>query len=291
MSPSSLSSPIKSLKHPVSGTMLEKEVPLRLFRDEVFAAETASFPHKATFLQFPKLSGESGLVHAVFTRHGGASGPPFDSLNASYSTGDNPDRVMRNLEIIRHAMDAPHLLFMNQMHGKTSVIVSGGSLPPHASMGDADAMITDRPGAALMVKQADCQGVILYEPSRRVLAVIHCGWRGNTLNILGSVVECMNSTFRCAPSRIMAAIGPSLGPCCAEFTGYKDIFPPSFASFLVGKNTFDLWALSKRQLVEAGVEEVHVETAGICTRCRKDLFFSYRAEKKTGRFATVAMLT
>jgi copper oxidase (laccase) domain-containing protein len=59
---------------------------------------------------------------------------------------------------------------------------------------------------------------------------------------------------------------------------------------MVRENYFDLWGISRWQLVEAGVRESHIETAGLCTRCRTDLFFSYRAERTTGRFATAAML-
>ena len=141
-----------------------------------------------------------------------------------------------------------------------------------------------------MVKQADCQGVILTDLVRGVVAVVHCGWRGSVGNILGTVTERMKSEFRCSVSNISAAIGPSLGPCCAEFITYGDIFPPHFTAFRVGKNHFDLWDLSLKQLLESGLDRDRIEIAGICTKCNVDLFYSYRAEGKTGRFATVAML-
>jgi copper oxidase (laccase) domain-containing protein len=88
----------------------------------------------------------------------------------------------------------------------------------------------------------------------------------------------------------MAAIGPSLGPCCAEFVSHKEIFPDRFMRYLVRENHFDLWAISRSQLMEAGIDRDKIEVAGICTKCHSDLFFSYRAEGVTGRFATVAML-
>ena len=88
----------------------------------------------------------------------------------------------------------------------------------------------------------------------------------------------------------MAAIGPSLGPCCAEFVTYRDIFPEEFDRFMVDENHFDLWALSSWQLENAGMRPENIEVAGLCTRCRTDLFYSYRAEGNTGRFGTVAML-
>lgn len=186
-------------------------------------------------------------------------------------------------------MGGRELLFMNQVHGKEILLLKNGS-PGFPQGANADAAITDRQDIALMVKQADCQGIILYDPVPKVVALVHCGWRGNTLNILGSVVERMVSEFPCSRDRIKAAIGPSLGPCCAEFVTYREIFPESFLPFMVRENHFDLWGISRNQLLEAGLSDENIEIAGICTRCRTDLYFSYRAEKTTGRFATVAML-
>jgi polyphenol oxidase len=241
-------------------------------------------------LQFLLLSRYHYLTHGVFTRIGGVSGPPFDSLNSSYNVGDQPERVNKNLQIIKGAANADYLLFMNQIHGGDILILRNDVHPRIESIAHADAVITDIPSIALMVKQADCQGIILYDPMKAVIAVVHCGWRGNVRNILGSVVSRMRSDFGCREREIMAAIGPSLGPCCAEFTSYKEIFPEEFSKFIVRNNHFDLWELSRRQLIGAGLGEDRIEIAGICTRCNTDLFYSYRGEGTTGRFAIVAML-
>jgi YfiH family protein len=179
---------------------------------------------------------------------------------------------------------------MDQVHGNAVFIVREGHSGTQNTIPSADAMITDLSRVALMIKQADCQGVIICDPKRSVVAAAHCGWRGNVRNILGSVVERMNHVFECRPSDLVAAIGPSLGPCCAEFVTHEEIFPESFRPFMVRENYFDLRAVSCLQLMEAGLNEENIEVSGICTRCRTDLFYSYRAEGKTGRFATVAML-
>jgi polyphenol oxidase len=230
-------------------------------------------------------------LHAIFTRLGGVSPSPFSSLNTSYSNGDHPDHVRENLSLIREFMGGRFLLFMNQVHGKEILVLPRKEPTGFPQAMDADAAVTDRKDIALMVKQADCQGVILYDPVPKVVALVHCGWRGNTLNILGSVVETMSSAFPCRSERILAAIGPSLGPCCAEFITYREIFPQGFRDFMVRENYFDLWQTSRHQLLEAGLSDENIEIAEVCTSCRTDLFFSYRAEKKrTGRFATVAML-
>ena len=246
--------------------------------------------HGVTFLQFPKLSRHDQLIHAVFTRQGGVSESPYNTLNASYMTGDKPECVSRNLKIIKEAMGANHLVFMNQMHRKEILALRGEGLGALGEPADADAMITDIPNVALMVKQADCQAVLLFDPVKGVVSNVHCGWRGNVHNILGSVVGRMKSEFGCGTVNLLAAIGPSLGPCCAEFVNHNQEFPEAFRRFMVREGYFDLWEISRWQLLEAGLKGDHIEVANICSRCRTDMFYSYRAEGITGRFATVGML-
>ena len=240
--------------------------------------------------QFPKLARHERLAHAVFTRQGGLSKSPYDTLNTSYSTDDQPETVRENLRIIKDSIGARHLSFMDQVHGQDILILRRNNYSEDRAPAKADAAITDIPYLALMVKQADCQAVILYDPEKRVLSNVHCGWRGNVNNILGSVVGRMTSDFGCRESNLKAAIGPSLGPCCAEFVDYEQMFPDRFKQFMVREDHFDLWEISRRQLSESGLKKENIEVAGICTRCRTDLFYSYRAEGITGRFATVAML-
>jgi YfiH family protein len=242
------------------------------------------------YFQFPSLSRHNGLFHGVFTRHGGVSKPPYDTLNTGYNTGDEFESVKENLRIIREALNTGRLVFMNQVHGDNVVSLHTGDHADLESIPAADGIITDIPDIAIMVKQADCQGVILADTVKEVVSIVHCGWRGSVRNILGAVVDRMKSEFKCNPSNMRAAIGPSLGPCCAEFLTYKEIFPRHFSPFMVGKNHFDLWGLSRSQLLEAGLDRDGIEIAGVCTKCHTDLFYSYRAEGTTGRFATVAML-
>jgi hypothetical protein len=245
---------------------------------------------RTVYLQFLSFSDYDYLIHGIFTRIGGVSKPPYDTLNSSYNVGDRSERVKENLQTIKDAIGAKYLISMNQVHGGGIVILRNDDHTRIESTANTDALITDIPSVALMVRQADCQGVILYDPVKAVLAVVHCGWRGNVRNFLGAVVNRMKSDFGCAGSDILAAVGPSLGPCCAEFTSYEEIFPEEFGEFIVRDNHFNLWEISRRQLLDAGLAENRIEIAEICTRCNTDLFYSYRGEGTTGRFATVAML-
>jgi YfiH family protein len=242
------------------------------------------------YLQFPGLSAHSLLKHAVYTRHGGVSEPPYHHLNVSRAVGDEAEHVAVNLGMIQQALGARHLAGMKQVHGSHILVLTDDrarGLKKSASQ--ADAMVTNLPGVALMVRQADCQAVILMDPDKGVIANVHCGWRGNTANLLGKVIRRMKDIFGCDPAALYAAVGPSLGPCCAEFTTFDSLFPESFRRFMVKTNYLDLWEVSRWQLLQAGLRKDRIEVAGLCTRCRTDLFYSYRGEGTTGRFATVAM--
>ncbi|MGD2124699.1 MAG: polyphenol oxidase family protein [Desulfobacteraceae bacterium] len=270
--------------------MLVKIAPISATLDDSVSSFETNLPNEVPYFQFPELSQYDRLTHAVFTRRGGVSESPFGTLNTSLSNGDKAHRVRTNLKIVQEAIGAKHLKSMNQAHGKDIFVLRRDPSQALDKPANADAIITDLTNVALMVKQADCQAVILFDPAKGVISNVHCGWRGNTYDFLGTVVMRLKVDFGCNPSDLRAAIGPSLGPCCAEFITHEQIFPDAFRRFMVRKNYFDLWRISRWQLMEAGLKKAHIELAGICTRCRTDLFFSYRAEGVTGRFATVLML-
>ena len=148
-------------------------------------------------------------------------------------------------------------------------------------------MVTDRTGQLLVIQVADCQPVFIFDAQRRVVANIHSGWRGSIQNVIGSTVEVMRREYDCRPEDMVAAIGPSLGPCCAEFIHYRTEIPRNFWCYKDTRDHFDFWAASKDQLVEAGLSSANIVLSGLCTRCRTDLFYSYRGEGETGRFAAV----
>ncbi len=242
------------------------------------------------YYQFPQLSLDLHLTHGIFTRQGGVSTPPFDSLNISLSVKDRQKDVLSNIKMIKDAIGAKDLIHTNQVHGHDILVLRQNHFANSSPSLSVDAMITNIPGIALLVKQADCQGIILYDPEKQVVANVHCGWRGNVQDILGRVVARMKKEFASNASNLKAAIGPSLGPCCAEFVTYRDIFPVEFKRFMVNEHNFDLWEASCWQLKNSGLRPENIEIARICTSCRTDHFYSYRSEGNTGRFGTVAML-
>ena len=247
------------------------------------------------FYQFDNLAAYSGVDHRIFTRNSGYSRPPFASLNVGSGIGDSPKHVSDNRAIVSGVMPAGRLVFARQVHGCEIAVLSHDNERKGLAAADltfaGDALVTDITGRHLVIQVADCQAVFLYEPARRVIANVHSGWRGSIQNIIGRTIGVMEQYFGCRSDRIRAGIGPSLGPCCAEFINYRKEIPSEFWPYKNQNKYFDFWSLSRDQLTAAGVNEVNIESSGICTRCHKDDFFSYRADRTTGRFAAVIGLT
>ena len=240
------------------------------------------------FYRFHHLSEFAEVEHLIFTRLGGTSSPPFASLNVSYDTGDEAGKVRENLRRIREASGYSSLIYARQSHGSDIAVLLHNPRPNPAvpyPLHGKDGFITQLPNLLMMIKVADCQAICLYDPSHRVASIIHAGWRGSIQNIPGEAVHLMKTRFQSDPREIIAGIGPSLGPCCAEFRHWQRELPPSFARFQVNENHFDFWAISQSQLVDAGLPSKNIEVAGLCTKCHTEAFYSYRGEGKTGRFA------
>lgn len=245
--------------------------------------ETAPGP---TLLRFASLAALPGVIHAVTTKAGGVSAGAFAGLNLGSAVGDEPAAVATNLEIVREALGLRRLVWAKQVHGAEVVAVGGDVL---GMAGEADGLAIDRPGVGILIKQADCQAVVLAAPTRGVVANLHAGWRGNVLGMARRGVEFLQKRYGVRPDEIHAAVSPSLGPCCAEFVHWRRELGPDFAPYRVGDNHFDLWRVTVDQLVAAGVPAAQIEVSGLCTKCGAE-FFSYRREGATGRFGTVVAL-
>ena len=242
------------------------------------------------FFQFARLAQRPEVRHAVFTRLGGCSRGACQGFNVSFDCGDERAAVVANRHLLVRAVGGGELVGLRQTHG-TELWGFTRDDPDHRSQQGptplADGAVTDVPGRLLLIQVADCQSVMLYDPRRRVVANVHCGWRGSVANILGRAVALMQTRFGCHPETIVAGIGPSLGPCCAEFVNYRQEIPEKFWGYRIGRDHFDFWALSRDQLCAAGLSEAQIECSQMCSRCNPHLFFSYRRSRQTGRFATV----
>ncbi len=245
---------------------------------------------------FESLDAYSDLLHAVTTRLGGVSKGHFSSLNLGHTVGDDPDAVEENHRRLAEELGVSMRSFVSprQVHGKNVAFV--GESERGAVVPDSDALITDEPGVALLLRFADCTPILVYDPVRHAIGLGHAGWRGTVGGIGSALVRSMVETFGSDPTDMIAAIGPAIGPCCYEVGPevVREVETHLGAEFLSAKDEngharFDLWAANRSQLEESGIRKV--EVAGICTSCHKDEFFSHRGDHgKTGRFGVVMML-
>ena len=236
-----------------------------------------------------------GLVHGFFTRHGGVSPSPWDSLNLGGTVGDVRENVVENRKRIFDVMgrSVSSIFDCWQVHG-TDVICTEAPRPldePHLK---ADAILTDRPEITLFMRFADCVPILLFDPVRSVTGMVHAGWRGTLDGVVVKAVERMQSQYGSHPADILAGIGPSVcvdhyevGPEVIEAT--RKSFGSDFGLVLKPNHQathLDLWKANQILLERGGVHQI--ETAGICTFAQKEDWFSHRGDQgKTGRFGAI----
>ena len=243
---------------------------------------------KIEWLEFGLFSEIPELVHGVFLRHGGVSEGPFASLNTGSRTGDDdPENISANRELIRQVLQLPALISGKQEHDVNIVTVP--SIDPLLDS-SCDGLMTQKENLGLMIKHADCQAAIFYDPINKAIANAHAGWRGNVKNIYAKIIETMQRQFGSRPQDLLVGISPSLGPQCSEFKNYRSELPEHFWDYQIKPTYFDLWAISRMQLEQKGVLPHHIEIASICTYSNPNDFFSYRRDKIHGNHATVVGL-
>lgn len=236
---------------------------------------------------------DTGRARAVFTtRSGGTSTGAFATLNLSFAVGDDACAVSENRRRFADAWGvAPAgLVEAAQVHGNRVAAVdaraSGTTVPA------ADGLVTDTPGIWLAVYAADCVPVLVIDPDRPAVGVLHAGWRGTASGIAPALLRTMAERFRTRPDRVRAALGPAIGGCCYEVDApvaramaHASWWPAATRRTGAARWHLDLREAIRRQLVAAGVPDASIEMCPECTMCRADLFFSYRRDRVTGRLA------
>jgi len=254
----------------------------------------------APFLKLP------WLVHGFSTRPGGVSPlEPEKVLNLGFMEWDTRENVLENRRRFQSALGASDLdlIPLKQIH---SALIRVFPQPaPDPCKGDASA--TNHPGQILAIQTADCVPILLVDPKKRAVAAIHAGWRGTLARITQKVVGRMRFEFGSKPADLLAAIGPSIGPCCyevaadfvtkftAQFSDAGDYFdeprsgeepnplqwlnmkPPGHQPS--PKNVhLDLRTANRSQLVAAGMLVKNIYVSDLCTACHTGLLFSHRRE-------------
>jgi len=264
------------------------------------------------------------LVHGFSTRAGRFSRAyGGHTLNLGFTKEDSRSAVERNraaflsqLGAIRGKKPWP-IVTLRQIHSDLVHCVT--KLPKQQLVGDG--LITCMPGILLAIQTADCLPIILVDTKQKAVGVFHAGWRGTVKRIVEKGVGEMQRWFGTMPRNIKAAIGPGIHGCCYEVgEEVRQQFESQFAYaaelfrevkesdparekypllFLTArapghcelppKLFLDLVEGNRRQLISAGVLTKNISASPLCTACRPDLLFSYRAEKGvTGRMMAVA---
>lgn len=251
--------------------------------------QTLRSHHKrsSAFLTLPELDKAGKFLHAFTTRENGQGSrrsgakEPADWSQVADAFGISAGRVAT----------------VDQVHGENIVRIDELNIARMRAV-HADALMTDVPGIAVGVETADCVPVLLFDPVRPAVAAVHAGWRSTVKKIVQKAVNRMHEEFRSDPSRLVAAIGPAIcgkcyevdepviGPVQQAFAFWREVTLPRAGD----RWSLDLVAANRLELLQVGLAEKNIHSAGMCTSCRKDLFYSYRAEGRTGRMLSVIML-
>ncbi|MFW5714683.1 MAG: peptidoglycan editing factor PgeF [Brevefilum sp.] len=253
--------------------------------------------HGLRYYQFD-LFNNLPIFHAVLTRKGGVSKPPFHSLNTGGTVGDDSDAVLENHRRIYEALGYPFDSRFDvwQVHG-TQILAADRPRPVGSPHLKADGILTDKPGITLFMRFADCVPILLYDPQNQVIGIAHSGWKGTCQKIAAAAIEKMHEQYGSKATDILAAIGPSICSSCYEvgdeiYRAFQDTFTCKTDQFFQRKNNtwyLDLWRANQYILHDAGVTQL--EIAEICTACHHDDWYSHRAEgAKTGRFGVLMAL-
>jgi polyphenol oxidase len=225
---------------------------------------------------------------AFSTRLGGVSEEEFASLNLGILTEDDPARVVVNRTRLCEAVDAdPDGATMAwQRHGGTVTRAQPrGIITPGTVYDHCDGLWSDAPGRAMLLLTADCMPIAIARSDglRPAVEILHAGWRGLLAGIVAAGVRAIGAR------KLVAAIGPSIGPCCYEVG--DEVAAPFRQAFgddvVLEGSKLDLWTAAERALRAAGVE--HVDRFDLCTACDGERFFSHRRDHgRTGRQGIIA---
>lgn len=246
-------------------------------------------PHEQNGLVWLTSPQLSGVHHGFSTRLGGVSAPPWDSLNLRTGCGDRPEALRENYRRFCAAIgaDVERVVLARQVHETTVRTVTAAD----AGKGlwrerdyTADALITNEKNLPLAVFSADCGILLLHDPVTGAVGGVHAGWRGCAGSIVEKTVREMGRVYGAAPADIRAAVGPCIGRCCFETD--SDVPDAMRAALGAGAEPYlekrgakwhvDLAGLNRQWLLRSGVTPEHIDTCGLCTACRPDLFWSHR---------------
>ena len=243
-------------------------------------------------LKYPLLE-QTGIVeHCFTTRIGGVSKGIYESLNLSFTRGDEDAAVRENFRRLAGAMktDVSKFVFTDQTHTtnvrRVTAEDAGKGIVKERDYTDIDGLITNEPGLVLSTFYADCVPLYFVDPVHRAIGMSHSGWKGTVGKMGAATITAMKREFGTETKDLVCAIGPSICQDCYEVSedvadAFKEAFPGHADEILLdkknGKYQLDLWRANEIVLTEAGVLKEKIAVTNICTCSNPDLLFSHRA--------------
>lgn len=249
---------------------------------------------------------DARLLHGFTTRFGGVSVGAQAGLNLDHKQ-DTADNVRQNHLLLAAAMgyNSAAAVSTHQIHSdiiRVALAEDEGLHLDGPTPYECDAVITNRPGQALICYAADCIPILLWAEDVSAVAAVHAGWRGTAADIAAKCVKQLQKHYKANPAHIKAAIGPGIGPCC--FSTHKDVpdamrasfgssidecispYPPEEGKFLV-----DLKLINALRLQAAGLPAENISISPECTCCNPDKYWSHRytGGKRGGQGAVIML--
>lgn len=249
-------------------------------------------------IKFEPYRNEKWLEQGLSTRVGGVSKGIYESMNLSFSQGDDEELVRKNHGIMAEAfcVKLDDMVYSHQTHTTNVMRVTkehaGMGLTRQRSFHDIDGFITDVPGLMLVTAYADCVPLYFADTRLHVIGLSHSGWRGTVNNMAQATVDKLNTEFGSRPEDILAFIGPSICASCYEvgedvaenfFDAYKDeaekVLKLKNEMASEKKYYLNLHAANRLNMLHAGIPKENIGVTDICTCCNPDILFSHRASK------------
>lgn len=259
------------------------------------------------WLTFPQLDRYPELTHLFTTRHGGVSTGEKASWNFGKGPDESWDNILENYRILAEIVesDRARMVRTDQTHSANVLTVTeehlGMGIMRERAYTDIDGLITNRRGVTLITSHGDCNALFFYDPKNKAIGLAHSGWRG-TLNQIGAeMIRRMHTEYGTHAENVIVGIGPALCQDCFEVdevvaqmfyekhpksrltawhkTVKSDLQGPYRNQQTIEKHYIDLKGVVRETLLGAGVQPQNIYDMELCTKCRPDLFYSYRGQK------------
>lgn len=234
------------------------------------------------------LSKFSSLRFAMSLRVGGVSPEPF-GMNMSFQVGDEAANVVENRKRFLGPLgfDDSGIAIPRQCHSSNVQVVT-----KPGQYDSCDGLITDIVGLPLVVTVADCLPIVLHDPEKRVIGIVHAGWRGTVQGIAAEALRVMAESWGTTASDVIAYLGPAAGVCCYEVgSDVTQLFSLDEIEQRNDRLYLNLQKSNVHQLLGCGVQEESIEVSPLCTICHPEFFHSFRRDKaRSGRMMALVSL-